>query len=98
MSSAEVGPDPFGKTRFRQAERSGHSGVASPTREVSGRNRANFFPRLVISTSSPASIQREMRAKLFRKSATVAVFMIDISIISQHPVKPLLVGLRALGG
>ena len=43
-----------------------------------GTKRATTRPRLVMSTDSPLSISAETRRKLFRKSATVAVFMIAI--------------------
>src|SRR5258707_12299721 len=43
-----------------------------------GTRRATTRPRLVTSTDSPSSIQRNTRGKWFLKSATVAVFMRDI--------------------
>src|SRR5882724_10917039 len=41
-----------------------------------GTRRANNFPDLVISTGSPSAIHAATRGKLFRKSLTVAVFMV----------------------
>jgi hypothetical protein len=43
---------------------------------TAGNNRAKGFPLLVISTGSPSAIHEATRAKRFRKSLTVAVFIV----------------------
>src|SRR5437899_207597 len=55
--------------------RRGFSGVA-------GTSRAKTFPALVISTDSPWTIQAATRGKRFRKSLTVAVFIVRLNCLT----------------
>jgi hypothetical protein len=43
---------------------------------MAGTSRAKSFPLLVISTGSPSAIHAATREKWFRKSLTVAVFIV----------------------
>src|ERR1035437_366539 len=52
------------------------SGLTSLGVLAGGTRRANNFPALVISTGSPSAIHAATRGKRFRKSLTVAVFIV----------------------
>jgi len=60
---------------FNRAMMSGLTSLGGWT-DPGGTRRANNFPDLVISTGSPSAIHAATRGKRFRKSRTVAVFIV----------------------
>ena len=75
---------PRGNNRLRRAAKSGHDGGfrGAPM----GESFANGRPSLVTVTDSPFAIQIETRAKLLRKSRTVAVGIVIQTSITMYLV------------
>jgi len=63
-------------------------GMGRASALAEGINVAKWCPLFLISTDSPSEIQEAMSRKLFRKSAMLAVFMIEINTIQWLLVKP----------